>query len=256
MLVGTVNDSAGIVTFEPLDNSADMFGAPTPAIYGTQNVTISLHSTSFSIDSTTTPGTKVWSIGVGLRNLETYPIGANYGAVSPPDTMGVFVFFSSLPVVTLPSGCGCTVTVTNPMGTRNFSNPSQPFYWYNSRLQKKQVTASTDTTVNNPIWKFTGPKAVHAFTFVLLVSAAWPRPFDTQWSVTYDGTADSLPDTQGKPHWNFDGILGGGTESWSASGLQLAAVINKDAYLIRNDSVGAATPLVYSATLSVSLANN
>ena len=38
--------------------------------------------------------------------------GDEQGAAVPPDTMGIFVFFSTEPVVTAPTPCaGCTVTV-------------------------------------------------------------------------------------------------------------------------------------------------
>jgi hypothetical protein len=256
-LVGTVDDATGTVTFTPLAASANSYGATDPAIYGNQNVTISVHSTSFSIDSVTTPGTKVWSIGVGLRNLLAYPIGSNQNATPPADSTGIYVFFSTLPIVTLPSGCGCTVTVTNGMGTAAFTSPTpQPYFWYRNRLKKAGTAGGLDTTINNPVWKFTGQSTVHAFTFVVLISSAWPPPFQTQWVVSYNGTTDSLIDTQAEPRWPLDGFTGGGSEAWSPSGLALTAAAGTDVYPIRNDSLSATGSAIFDAALKVSNANN
>ena len=257
VVIGTVDDAAGTVTFTPLAASASAYGAASPAIYGSQNVTINIHSTSFSIDSFTTPGTKVWSIGVGLRNLLAYPIGSNQSATAPADSTGIFVFFSTLPIVTLPSGCGCTVTVTNAMGAASFTTPTpQPYFWYANRLKKAGTAGGTDSTINNRVWKFTGQSTVHAFTFVLLINSDWPPPSQTQWVVSYNGTKDSLIDTQASPPWKLDGFTGGGSEAWSPSGLALSAVAGKDLYPIRNDSLSATGSAIFDATLSVSSANN
>lgn len=256
-VVGTVDDATGTVTFTPLATSASSDGAADPAIYGSQNTTINVHSTSFSIDSVTTPGTKVWSIGVGLRNLLAYPVGSNQNATAAADSTGVFVFFSTLPIVTLPSGCGCSVTVKNAMGAASFTTPApQPYFWYANRLKKAGTAGGTDSTVNNPVWKFTGQSTVHAFTFVLLISAAWPPPNETQWVVSYNGTTDSLIDTKASPPWKLDGFTGGGSEAWSASGLALTAPAGKDLYPIRNDSLSATGSAIFDATLSLSNANN
>jgi hypothetical protein len=255
-VIGTVDETKGTVTFAPISGSADTYGAAAPGIYGNQNVTINIHSTSFSIDSVTTPGTKVWSIGVGLRNLLAYPIGSNQGAVSPADTSGIFVFFSSLPIVTLPSGCGCSISVTNPMGSGNFTAPAQRYFWYYNRPQAKQAIASTDTTTNNPVWKFIGPKAIRAFTFVIQISSAWPAPNQTQWTSAYNGATDSFPFTQASPPWKLAGFSIGGSQSWNATGWLLSGTAAHDAYAVRNDSLADIASAIFDAQLSVSSANN
>jgi hypothetical protein len=255
MLVGTVNPN-GTVSFTPISGSADAVGAVEPAIYGNQNVTINVHSTSFSIDSITTPGTKVWSIGVGLRNLLTYPIGANQNAAVPSDIMGIFVLFWSLPVVTAPSACACTVTVSNAMGAANFTAPSQSYFYYGNRLQAVQPMASTDTTTNDPVWQFTGPSAVTGFSFVLLVSAAWPPPFQTQWTVRYNGLTDSLPNGSAEPRWDFTGLSLAGGGSWTTAGAMVTAFPGHDATFVRQDSLGALTDAFFDATLAVGNAHN
>ena len=255
MIVGTVTPD-GSVSFAPVSASASGTNAIEPATYG-NSATMNVHSTSFSIDSTTTPNIKVWSIGVGLRNLLAYPIGANQAATSTLDTSGVFVFFSSAPVVTLPAVCpGCTVTVTNNMGTSSFTASNQKFFWYYNRLQAMQGTPSTDTTRNNPIWKFTGPKAVTGFTFVLLISAAWPASNQAQSTVSYDGTADSFPNINAEPRRKVAGFNLGGSESWSSAGLSLATPSGNDAYFIRNDSLSATEPLLFDATFASNSATN
>jgi hypothetical protein len=254
IIVGAVTASG--ISFITTTASADITGHADPATYGSQNVTMNVHSTSFSIDSVTTPGTKVWSIGVGLRNLLAYPIGANQGAISPQDTLGVFAFFSVLPVVTKPSSCACTVTVANAMGAGNFTGMTQPYFWYPARLQAAPSASGLDSTTSNPVWKFSGPKTVTAFTFVLLISTAWPPSQESQWGVSYVASTDSNPNTQADPRWKATHFEAGiGSSTWAATGLTLNSTPGGDIIEARNDSLSSNEQAVFDISMQAKNAN-
>jgi hypothetical protein len=180
-----------------------------------------------------------------MRNLLSYAIGSNFGATVPPDTGGVFLFFTQLPVVVFPNPCtGCVVNVTSQSGTRNFTNPGQPYFWYHDRPTAMQGTIGTDTT-SDVQWTFqaatfTPPDTAHTFNFVLLVNAMWPPPNETAWQVRYDGTQDSVPDAHGKPLWTkFTFQHGLGQDKWTTSGLEVSAGNgSKDINYSRIDSLG------------------
>ena len=246
MLQGYVDGKTGTATFTPLGMAPSLFGSVSPSIYGTQGVNLSIFGVIDSI--ITVAGTsRIWYIRLGVRNLLAYPIGSNYPNAAPPDSSGVFVGFTVLPNVAVPSPCACTIIVNNPMGKAQFTAPGQPYYWYNSRPTAVQASPGTDTTKNNPEWQFkattfAGADTANSFSFVLLVNAAWPPPNETTWSATYDGTVDTLPDANGKPRWKkfaSTGVPTLGTETWSASGLAVNAADNVHSiYFGRHDSLG------------------
>ena len=65
------------------------------------------------------PGTRRFEAQVGIRNLLAHVIGDEQAGAAPPDTMGIFVFFISGPVVTAPSPCaGCQITLSSQHGER------------------------------------------------------------------------------------------------------------------------------------------
>ena len=249
MIQGSVDAGKMTATFTPLAPTFSMGGGVSPAIYGNQGVTAKVYGVVDSMIDVVGVR-RTWYVRVALENLEAFPIGSNYTATNatPLDTSGVFLFFSSLPVVTIPSGASA-VNVINAMGTANFQAPNQKYFWYRNRPTAVTGTPGTDTTQNNPEWQFqttafTGADTAHAFTFVLLVNAAWPRTAaDPSLTVTYDGTNDSLPDTAAEPRWQPNALLGTfGTDSWSASGLVLNAGFNVSdsaIYFTRSDSLGA-----------------
>ena len=247
MLQGTVDGNTMTTTFIPLGNSPAVDGNFSPAIYGNQGSTVSVSGVVDSLHDVANVS-RTWFLHVRIRNLLGYPIGSNWNAAASPDTTGVFVFFSSLPVVTLPSPCsGCTVNVNNPAGSANFTVPGQKYFWYKNRPTAVQGSPGTDTT-DYIVWQFkttsfTAPDTAHAFTFVLLVSAEWPPPNETTWSTKYDGTNDSLPDTQAEPRWRKFAALFAptlGSEVWTAgTELVLTAGNNSTSiYQDRRDSLG------------------
>jgi hypothetical protein len=261
-LVGTVDGTDLTATFTPSGATTSDGRAISPAIYGNQGVTVTVFG---KVDSVKNFGANSDSfyVRVALRNLLAFPIGTNYKAVSPPDTLGVFAFFPNppvSPVVTKPSPCvGCTATVANANGTANFIGLNEKYFWYRSKPTAKQPSPGTDTTRNTPQWVFigkgTGSTRVTAFTFRVELSAAWPPPNENQWTVNYVGTNDSLPDTKAEPRWkrvNYRTTLG--TESWTAAGLVLNAQNrNDDNFLTRHDSLG---PMSAEMDVKVQLTKN
>ncbi|HEX7943000.1 MAG TPA: hypothetical protein VF488_14400 [Gemmatimonadaceae bacterium] len=247
---GTVDD-AGNVTFSPM--AAPMAPGVSAQVYGSQNVNVRLYNTPTVIDSTSIANTKRWSFDVGIRNLLSYPIGSNQNGAAPADTMGLTVFFTVPPTVTAPTPCDtpCGLTIANPDGTGNFTGVGQSYFYWHERLGATTAVPSTDTTLRRRTWTFQGNKKITNFRFVVLVSAAWPPPNDTRWKVFYDGTTDSLPDTQASPPWKQRGLLGGGTEDWTTPPLALNAASGRDIFLFRRDSLAAATPAYMEAKVTV-----
>jgi hypothetical protein len=73
-----------------------------------------------------------------------------------------------------------------------------------------------DTTRARRTWTFETNPGVRAFSFTVLVSTAWPAPYENRWRVEY--TADALP-SNSAPAWKFDGS--GGNASVSGGNLLL-----------------------------------
>ena len=246
-LVGTIDGTDLTATFTPNGAITSDGRAVSPAIYGNQGTTVTVFG---KVDSVKNFGANSDSfyVRVALRNLLTHAIGTNYQKAAPPDTLGVFAFFPNppgSPVVTKPSPCvGCTATVSKAMGTANFVGSTEKYYWYRNIPTAKQPSPGTDTTRNNPQWVFitngTGVTHVRAFTFVVMISAAWPPPSESQWTVNYVGTIDSEPDLRAEPRWkrvNYRMQLGG--EVWTVLGLVLAGQNqNSDNWVTRQDSLG------------------
>ena len=210
MLIGTVSGDSFRATFVPAAGDVRRASAVSAAIYGGPT-TANVFGTILAGYPKNVGGKHTWIFNVAMRNLLSYAIGSNYGATVPPDTGGVFLFFTQLPVVVFPNPCtGCVVNVTSQSGTRNFTNPGQPYFWYHDRPTAMQGTIGTDTT-SDVQWTFqaatfTPPDTAHTFNFVLLVNAMWPPPNETAWQVRYDGTQDSVPDAHGKPLGNMDPV--------------------------------------------------
>jgi len=243
-IIGAVDGATNKVTFTPAGMSADYSGGASPASYGNQGVTVTVYGTVDSV--ITVPGvSKTWYIRIGFRNLESYPIGSNFGATAPPDTSGVFLFFSSgAPVVTSPSSCsGCTMTVPNTMGTTNFTAPGQTYFWYRNRLMGLQGSPSTDTSYNNPEWQFkANSDQVTGFRFTIMVNSDWPPPYQSSWTGEWVAALDSLPDDNGSPPWHEYTVPGDpklGIDTMRGSYMALIAHDSATSiYMARNDSIG------------------
>ena len=244
---GTIDMTTGALTFESARSElSPPLRAMNRAVYGDQNVLVRLYNTQVTIDSVSVPGTKTWSGNVGLQNLTTHAIGDEQAGVAP-DTMGVFVFFNTTPTVTAPLPCtGCSVTIGRFDGTGNFTAPGQRYFWWRDRV------AANDTTKVRKLWSFSAPSQVTAFSFTVLVSAAWPPPDETRWKVTLNN--DSLPDTQEEPPWHTE-QSGSATYTASAGSLTVNASSNGALRFYRRDSVRTTDAAYIEARMQSSSAN-
>lgn len=119
---GEVDADRGTLTFSPVPMGGSGF---TPAVYGDQGGTVRLSNTPVVV---TQPSSTVrrFEAQVGIRNLLAHVVGDEQAGASPPDTVGIFVFFISGPIVTAPSPCtGCAVTLVSHLGTATFTAPNQ-----------------------------------------------------------------------------------------------------------------------------------
>ncbi|HEY9450882.1 MAG TPA: hypothetical protein VIQ60_14120 [Gemmatimonadaceae bacterium] len=255
-IMGTVDAATGAVSFEPMGSAMSLAPGISAAIYGDQDVTVRLYSSPLEIDSTSQPGTKTWSFRVGVRNYLDFPIGSNQGGGQSDDTLGVYVAIVAPPTVTSTSGtCStidCRMTLTNADGVGSFTGPGQSYFYWPERLAAKQLVAGADTTSTRRLWKFTGPAVITGFSFVVMVKAAWPQPYERSWNVFYDAAADSLPDATAEPLWKrLTTTLGAGagTESWSTKGLTLTAGTDQSLYMYRSDSLAPAEAAYIEARL-------
>jgi hypothetical protein len=237
---------SGALLFEPVSTTSGTSGI-SRAMYGNQGVDVRIYNTPVAIDSTTTPGTKTWTGNVGILNLLTHSIGDEQATAAPPDTMGIFVFFTATPTVTAPVPCaGCTVTINTFDGTGSFTTAGQQYFWWNERL------AGGDTTRTRKLWSFSAPSQVTAFSFTVLVGASWPPPDESRWKVTLNG--DSLPTTQEEPRWRLEQVGGG---SFTATGglLTVTAASNGTRRFFRRDSVASTGSAYIEARVQIGSGN-
>lgn len=199
-LRGTVDVAAGTLTFDPVSSTGAPLAASgvSAAVYGDQGVTVRIYNSPV-VTSAPVGGKKTYSANVGVRNLLAYRIGDEQGGPAPGDTMGIYVFTNTAPVVSgTSSPCTCTVTVKNAAGSRPFTSLANQPYWYWPELLGA-ANGGADTTLLRKQWVFEADTQVTRFNFDVLVSAAWSPPNESVWSVQYPG--DSLPDTQSEPRW-------------------------------------------------------
>ena len=213
-LRGTADLENGTLTFEPAI-AARVVAAPPglgTRIYGQQNVNVRLYSSRVVVDSLTIP--KTFTADIGLQNLLADPIGDEQRAAAPPDTLGIYVFFTREPAVTWPLPCvGCFVRIGSYQGTRRFTADGQKYFHWPERVGPAGALTG-DTTRERRRWVFEASPEVRGFSFTVLVSAALPPPSESRWAVRYDG--DSLPDVHEEPRWRA--MPTGGSTRWRASG--------------------------------------
>jgi len=201
-LRGVVDVKAGTLTFGPLGGTVTSRGprdVGPAAIYGDQGVTVRLYNSSVIVAPSSTAGKETYTANVGIQNLLAFPIGDEQAGV-PLDTMGVYVFVNSGPTVTgtsSPCSPGCAVTVGNAHGHLTFNQPSQRYWHWNERIGA--FGSGSDTTRVRRAWVFEADTQVTNFHFDVLVSAAWPPPAETRWTMAYEG--DSVPDVGVEPRW-------------------------------------------------------
>jgi hypothetical protein len=207
---GTADLDRGTLEFSPIAPGG--LAGFSPAIYGDQNVNVRLYNSTVVLDSSASPWR--WTANVGIRNLRAHYIGDEESSAAPLDTMGVYVFFVQEPVLGQPCG-GCFARIANHHGTMSFDAPNRKYFHWPERLNP-MGSASGDTTRLRRTWVFETSAGVRAFSFNVLVAAAWPAPYEARWRVEY--TADALPAISA-PVWKFEGS--GGNSSVSGGTLTL-----------------------------------
>lgn len=254
-LRGTVDVATGTLTFDPVSSvgGSTLGGGVSASIYGDQGVTVRIYNSAV-VTSAPVGGKKTYSANVGIRNLLGYRIGDEQNAAAPADTMGIYVFTNTAPVVSgTSSPCSCTVTVRNASGSRPFTTLANQSYWYWPELLGA-ANGGADTTVVRRQWVFEADTQVTRFNFDVLVSAPWSAPNETVWKVEYP--ADSLPDTQSEPRWRK--VASAKTTSTIvAAALQLDVQRSKDSLLyVRRDSVSSTTSALIEGTLRLDNGGN
>ena len=255
---GTVDLVAGTLTFESMSPAAGRTAggsAVSAAIYGNQGVTVRIYNSAVVVSNSATPGKKLYTARVGVRNLQSFPIGDEQGGVAPLDTSGIFVFVNGGPTVTRTSSAcllACSITVANAHGRAAFNAPNQAYWYWHDRLSA--AGAGRDTTLVRQSWSFEADTQVTGFTFDVLVGAAWPAPHETRWKTEY--TADTVPQA-GRPRWLR--TLSLGTETAVADPLApghvvLTAPSNGSQTFERRDSVGPTTDVYMEARLRLNTA--
>jgi len=131
-------------------------------ILGGQHVFVEVTTTNVNYDG----GTGAFTFDTKIRNLIPQPLGtADTTGAEAPDPDGIRIFFASGPNVT--NGTGL-ITVSGD-GTDTFTGAGQPYYQYSTVLDQFEVTSPKT-------WQLNMPPSVLNFDFLLLVSAAVPRP--------------------------------------------------------------------------------
>lgn len=259
---GEVDDS-GTVTFTSLQSNASGTFAPgiNANIYGRQNVDVHVYAKAATV--ATQSNSKTWTMLIGLRNLESYPIGSMQGGAAPTDTSGIFLGFISGPTVTQTSDTcmnPCTMSITKYDGVGTFTAAGQQYLYWGQRLAAHQLVAGADTVTTRRMVQFTSPKQVTNFVFYLLVRADWPPPAQTSWAVTYTAATDSFPDSTAgvsggyaKPRWKHAAQSPNrlDNESWNNGQFSLSASGSKGYYLYRRDSLSSTTDAYMQVNMNI-----
>ena len=215
---GEVDVLNGTMSFTPIEVPAGhRMAGVNYALYGNQGTTVRLYNTPTGTRANfPVAGQSTDSAWIGIRNMLQHAIGDEQDSLETKlDTMGIYVYFSSGPTASVGSG---SVTLANQHGTLAFDAPNQKYFWYRSYLWREiggtLRADGRDTTVNVGVgaptsrikWKFVRASTVTNYTFTVLLSAPWPKPFETSWKVDWQG--DSLPNRhaagtyESEPYWD------------------------------------------------------
>jgi hypothetical protein len=195
------------------ESDTDASGVPDAQniIIGGQDVFVAVKSTNVNYNS----GTGAFTFDVTIRNLIPQPLGtADTTGAEAPDPAGVRIFFAAGPLVT--GGTGL-ITVSGD-GTDTFTGANQPYYQYNTVLSQFEISAPKT-------WQLNMPPTVTTFDFLLLVSAAVPRPdgfIDLQLSSLKPPTDRQTTATVRNANGTIDGFPG--TITWSVSDTTRATI--------------------------------
>ena len=239
-----VDADRGTLTFRSVPISGSSIDA---AIYGDQGVTAQLYNTPVVITQPS-PTVRRFEAQVGVRNLLSHVVGDEQAATTPPDTIGIFVFFTSGPTVTAPSPCaGCTVTMVSHQGSQTFTAPNQKYFHWQERLAP--TGSAGDTTTLRTLWRFDAGAAVTGFRFDVLISAPWASPNETRWKVEYPG--DSLPTLGSEPRWKLRQTHASASATAAGGFLVLSAPTppTREISFYRRDSVAASQDAFVEASM-------
>lgn len=248
-LRGTLDVATGTLTFDPISASGtSIAGGPSAAIYGDQGVNVRIFNSAV-VTGAPVAGKKTYTANVGVRNMLAYRIGDEQNAAAPADTLGLYVFINTQPVVSgTSSPCSCTVTVKNADGILDFNSTNQPYWFWSDVIGA--AGSARDTTRARKSWVFEADTQVTRFNFDVLVSAPWASPNETVWKITYPG--DSLPDTQSEPRWHMASTQGGPTEAIVGGFLQINLKKTRDTLVyVRHDSVSTTSNAMMEARLRI-----
>jgi hypothetical protein len=180
-------------------------------IIGGQDVFVAVKSTNVNYNS----GTGAFTFDVTIRNLIPQPLGtADTTGAEAPHADGVRIFFAAGPLVT--SGTGLATVV--PDGVATITGPNQPYYQYNTVLSQFEISSPKT-------WRIDMPPSVLTFDFLLLVSAAVPRPdgfIDLQLNSLKPPTDRQTTYTVRNANGTVDGFPG--TITWSVSDTTRATI--------------------------------
>ena len=227
-----VDADRGTLTFRSVPIGGSSIDA---AIYGDQGVTAQIYNTPVVITQPS-PTVRRFEAQVGVRNLLNHVVGDEQSGAAPPDTIGIFVFFTAGPTVTTPSPCaGCTVTMVSQHGSQTFTAPNQKYFHWQERLAP--AGSLGDTTTFRTLWQFDASTAVTGFQFDVLISAPWAAPNETRWKVEYP--ADSVPTTGSEPSWTLRQTHASASAAAAGGFLVLTAATPRDREIsfYRRDSV-------------------
>ncbi|MGH7650110.1 MAG: hypothetical protein ACREND_18545 [Gemmatimonadaceae bacterium] len=256
-------DDTGAVTFTSLDDGASGAFAPgiDPNVYGRQGVDVRIYAKPATV--VTNSGNKTWTMQIGVRNLEPYPVGSIQGGSAPTDTTGVFLAFVGGPTVTKTSGsCSgtCSGKITVYDGTGTFTAGKQMYLYWKQRLTAYNTVGGTDTVLTRHTVKFTSQSQVTNMVFYLMVRADWPPPAQTSWAVSYVAASDSFPDStasasggHAEPRWKSaaQSPYRLDNESWSTSGFSTNVSGSKCYYVYRRDSLTSTSDAYMQATVNL-----
>jgi len=151
-----------VVCDEPGSQRQKTPGLKTDIIIGGQDAFVSVKSSNVNYDS----GTGAFTFDVTIRNLIFQPMGtADTTGGNAPEPEGVRIFFATGPTVT--GGSGLISVVGD--GTATFTGANQPYYQYAAPLLPFAISSPKT-------WQLNMPPTVTTFDFMVLVSAAVPRP--------------------------------------------------------------------------------
>ena len=187
-------------------------GAAAGVILGQQNVDVRLSSNDLTVTADT------FAFDLNIQNILPQPssgqrqrLGADSLGVSHP----IQIFFSQGPFA--PSGG--SVEVANADGIGTFTSGNQPYFEYAVVLDSGEVSPDRR-------WKLRFSPEVDSLTFVLLVSAAVPRP--TGWVDVSPDTAHLWPGSTlpltGTPRNSAGQVLFGTPVTWNSSDPGVASV--------------------------------